>query len=431
MEQIDWSDPGFFFRDKLKKSSTTVEEEFRKIKTHRSERNKRTSASMIFCLVVESSREWKGMYVQATLEGKMFEMKARTEIHPQSFLIVEYNKEPARREPLCVNIEVWGPEEMISTKRFRILELEQSSKTPISFRIVYEGREEDVGMEVHCLQTNRNASQVHEDIRVIGHRGCGMNGLPTTKMTENTISSFKEAYRRGARWVETDVQLTKDHVPVIFHDFVIQTSTSSVGISEITLKEFLHIVGNQDEENCSLPCTLSRLLEQIDDRHGVNIEIKYPLPSEERRYKLKNLVPVEKVVEKVVEVVQISRRQKVIFSSFHPYVLLMIKLRLPNFGIFMLTEAKDNGENPYTNTLYDALYFCTKLGLDGVVLDWNCMATNPTDIVKIFKAFDLKTLVYGDEINDRNVIDTLNQAGVNGIIIDDLELICNAGNRDC
>ena len=48
--------------------------------------------------------------------------------------------------------------------------------------------------------------------QVIGHRGA-MAYAP-----ENTLDSFREARRRGARWVEIDVKLTADGVPILMHD---------------------------------------------------------------------------------------------------------------------------------------------------------------------------------------------------------------------
>ena len=48
--------------------------------------------------------------------------------------------------------------------------------------------------------------------KVIGHRGA-MAYAP-----ENTLASFREARRRGASWVEIDVKLTADAVPVVMHD---------------------------------------------------------------------------------------------------------------------------------------------------------------------------------------------------------------------
>jgi len=48
--------------------------------------------------------------------------------------------------------------------------------------------------------------------QVIGHRGA-MAYAP-----ENTLASFREARRRGATWVEIDVKLTADGVPIVMHD---------------------------------------------------------------------------------------------------------------------------------------------------------------------------------------------------------------------
>lgn len=48
--------------------------------------------------------------------------------------------------------------------------------------------------------------------RVIGHRGAAAYA------PENTLASFREARRRGASWVETDIMLTSDGVPILMHD---------------------------------------------------------------------------------------------------------------------------------------------------------------------------------------------------------------------
>ena len=48
--------------------------------------------------------------------------------------------------------------------------------------------------------------------RVIGHRG--VRGYAP----ENTLVSFHTAADMGMEWVEFDVKLTKDQVPIVFHD---------------------------------------------------------------------------------------------------------------------------------------------------------------------------------------------------------------------
>jgi len=55
--------------------------------------------------------------------------------------------------------------------------------------------------------------------KVIGHRGA-MAYAP-----ENTLESFREARKRGATWVEIDVKLTADGVPIVMHDPSLKRTT--------------------------------------------------------------------------------------------------------------------------------------------------------------------------------------------------------------
>ncbi len=54
---------------------------------------------------------------------------------------------------------------------------------------------------------------------VVGHRGAAAYA------PENTLASFREARRRGANWVETDVKLTADGVPILMHDASLKRTT--------------------------------------------------------------------------------------------------------------------------------------------------------------------------------------------------------------
>lgn len=55
--------------------------------------------------------------------------------------------------------------------------------------------------------------------KVIGHRGAAAYA------PENTLESFREARRRGASWVETDIKLTADGVPIVMHDESLKRTT--------------------------------------------------------------------------------------------------------------------------------------------------------------------------------------------------------------
>lgn len=95
-------------------------------------------------------------------------------------------------------------------------------------------------MEINSQQTywKKLASTM-----LIGHRGLGKNFLAnkSLQLGENTVSSFIAAANLGAQYVEFDVQLTKDHVPVIYHDFLVSETGIDAPVHTLTLEQFLHI----------------------------------------------------------------------------------------------------------------------------------------------------------------------------------------------
>lgn len=56
-----------------------------------------------------------------------------------------------------------------------------------------------------------------------GHRGC------RCEYPENSIAAMEEGLRRGADYLEIDIQLTKDGIPVVFHDTRLEQRTSLSG----------------------------------------------------------------------------------------------------------------------------------------------------------------------------------------------------------
>lgn len=59
---------------------------------------------------------------------------------------------------------------------------------------------------------------------VIGHRGAA------ARAPENTLAGFREARRLGCSWVEFDVRLTADGVPVVCHDSRLRRTTDGHGL---------------------------------------------------------------------------------------------------------------------------------------------------------------------------------------------------------
>jgi glycerophosphodiester phosphodiesterase len=75
--------------------------------------------------------------------------------------------------------------------------------------------------------------------KVIGHRGLGKNwnGRKSLQLGENTLASFIAAANLGANYVEMDVQLTKDNIPVIYHDFLVGETGIDAPMHSLTLEQ--------------------------------------------------------------------------------------------------------------------------------------------------------------------------------------------------
>ena len=52
----------------------------------------------------------------------------------------------------------------------------------------------------------------HDRVWVIAHRGASRD------CPQNTLAAFDEALRQGADGIELDVQLSRDGIPVVYHD---------------------------------------------------------------------------------------------------------------------------------------------------------------------------------------------------------------------
>ena len=60
-------------------------------------------------------------------------------------------------------------------------------------------------------------------MQLVAHRG---NAL---EFPENTLAAFESALQLGAHWLELDVQLSSDHVPIVIHDHLLLRTTGLAG----------------------------------------------------------------------------------------------------------------------------------------------------------------------------------------------------------
>lgn len=69
---------------------------------------------------------------------------------------------------------------------------------------------------------------------VIGHRGAAAYA------PENTLAAFNKAYTLGCRFIEFDVQLSKDKELIVFHDDTLNRTTNGQGPVNLSSAEYLH-----------------------------------------------------------------------------------------------------------------------------------------------------------------------------------------------
>ncbi|KAF2872113.1 Glycerophosphoryl diester phosphodiesterase family-domain-containing protein, partial [Massariosphaeria phaeospora] len=102
--------------------------------------------------------------------------------------------------------------------------------------------------QLECPSPSFRYLEAPGSVRLIGHRGLGQNSRDRfLQLGENTIGSFFAAGKQGATFVEVYVQLTKDLVPVLFHDYSLSESGTDVPIHDVTLDQFMHASNVQSQ----------------------------------------------------------------------------------------------------------------------------------------------------------------------------------------
>lgn len=110
-------------------------------------------------------------------------------------------------------------------------------------------------------------------MHVIAHRGF------SAKYPENTLLAFDEAIKAGAWMIETDIRLSADDIPMIFHDSSLKRVCGRTEGVEALPSEVLSKIDISAYFNPALPTqtipTLAELLETIRGQIGVILEIKH------------------------------------------------------------------------------------------------------------------------------------------------------------
>ncbi|MEK3720676.1 glycerophosphodiester phosphodiesterase [Paenibacillus sp. FSL H8-0034] len=168
-------------------------------------------------------------------------------------------------------------------------------------------------------------------VKGIAHRGC------PNRYPENTLISFKEAVKLSYSYLELDVQLSKDGVPVIIHDTSVDRMTNGQGrVKDLTLAELKELrIGGTEQIS-----TLEEALTLLRDQLIIDIELK----------QMGNLYPG--LEEKVLTMVQeMGMLDQVFFSSFDHYSMVKLRQLEPKAEIGLINHSASPALFPFLKEL--------------------------------------------------------------------------------
>nr|XP_018898262.1 PREDICTED: glycerophosphocholine phosphodiesterase GPCPD1 [Bemisia tabaci] len=292
----------------------------------------------------------------------------------------------------------------------------------------------------------------------VGHRGAGSSFKVETKhcaeVRENTIASLKAAAAGGADMVEFDVQLSKDLVPVIYHDFhvcismkrkksgceteMLQLAVKELSYDQLQMLKVYHLKENEKEEN-RFACddaeehqpfpTLKQVLEVIDPHIGFNIELKWTMQLKDGTFELDNPFDINIYLDKILKVVlEHSGSRIVVFHCFNPDICTMLRLKQNKYAVVFLTQGVTEKypmyADPRCQTVPTGAHFAINSGLLGINIHAEEILRN-NDWVAFVKNAGLILFSWGDDNNDAVNVKHQKKLGVNAIICDLIDRECH------
>lgn len=303
------------------------------------------------------------------------------------------------------------------------------------------------------------------------------NGSLTPAWRENTLRSFQAAAASGAAFVEFDVQVTKDGVPVVWHDNTVEygdpAQPTRCAISDLTAAEFQalgelsasgrcqqlavvrrfkHAAGKTAadlpppvqsalttdaaitqrmrwccEADDSFP-TLEQLFSTLPQHLAFNIEVKMATPDD---MAVTPADEINRMVRPILEVVSrcssssetghLQQPRQVVFSSFDPDICRALRAAQDQHPVmFLSTGGRDWHADARRMSLEAAVEEAMSARLSGVVVDSGALRSHP-EAATLAKSKGLRLLTYGLENDDVDWVMRQQQLGVTGVIVDDLQ----------
>jgi glycerophosphoryl diester phosphodiesterase len=210
---------------------------------------------------------------------------------------------------------------------------------------------------------------------------------------QNSFESLSEAKTQGFEMAEFDVQITKDGIPVVFHDFDLShVVKKNVLVSELKYNDLKDLYSTS---------TLLEILLSKNRPLYLNVEIKS-----------KSFLRSE-IEEKVCEVIKKTKTQEqIIFSSFNHWSLMKVKNILPEIPrALLVTDEPESWNKEYLKKMWLMPL------VQPTLIHFNHESLN-SELVSFFKEQGL--LLSAWTVNDPDRANLLLSMGVDSIITDAL-----------
>ena len=227
----------------------------------------------------------------------------------------------------------------------------------------------------------------------IAHRGA------SAEAPENTLAAFRRALAVGVDGIELDVQVTRDGVPIVFHDATLVRLIGRRGrIAQFIRSELDEFLVRGE----AIP-TLAEVLALTRDRCVVEVELKRGTP-----------------VAPVVEVIRQTRAENaVILASFEQELVAEARLRAPQLPRMLICEGGDRRQSTARARADRLASVLAALGAAGVSLDHRAISS--AEFITALKCRGF--CVWCWTVNQPRAMLRLARWGVDAILSDDPALL--------
>lgn len=226
---------------------------------------------------------------------------------------------------------------------------------------------------------------------IAGHRG------DRSVAPENTMPAFEFAFASDMDFVETDVQLTSDHVPVLFHDVTLERTTNGRGtVAEKTLAEITKLDAGRwyahEYAGTRIPTLEQFFTRLVDTDKKALVELKFSWSDDDLRT--------------VIDLIgQHGLSSRVVLQSFSIETMLNLQRVSPQYPRIMLVRELPANPVPMAE----------RFGVIALATTAKAVAAQPDAVTRLHMAgFGL--ICY--TLNTEDTWAEVRQLGVDGIITD-------------